>query len=267
MSPQIITRNRLDQVFQEKKKNVLSVYFTAGFPEINDTLPIMQSLQDAGADMIEVGIPFSDSVVDGPTIQDSNQIALKNGMTLRKLISQLKDMRKTIKIPVILMGYFNPILQYGVEGFCKDCEEIGIDGLIFPDLPLQQYLEEYKSIFEKHGLYNIFLISPQTSEERIKTIDETSNGFIYVVSSASITGAKTGVTSEQVNYFKRIGEMDLRNPKLIGFGISNHETFKTACEYAEGAIIGSAFVKVLHESKDLKTDIGRYISSVIGNRE
>ncbi|MDQ3392578.1 MAG: tryptophan synthase subunit alpha [Bacteroidota bacterium] len=257
--------NRLDHVFQEKKKNILSVYFTAGFPQPNATLEIMQSLQESGADIIEVGIPYSDPVADGPTIQDSNMVALENGMSLRKLMHQLKEMRRTIDIPVILMGYLNPVIQYGMEKFCKECEEIGVDGLILPDLPMAQYLEEFKSMFESHGLYNIFLISPQTNTERIHFIDKNSNGFIYVVSSASITGAKTGISTDQIKYFEKIQNMNLKNPKLIGFGISNNETFSSACKHAEGAIIGSAFIRLLAESKDLKNDIKNYITAVKGN--
>jgi tryptophan synthase alpha chain len=264
MSTDLKTRNRLDRVFQEKKKDILSVYFTAGFPGLEDTLPVIKYLQEAGADIIEVGIPYSDPVADGPTIQDSNQVALKNGMTLRRLMGQLKDMRKSIDLPVIFMGYLNPVVQYGIEKFCKDCEELGIDGLILPDLPMQQYLEEYKEVFESHGLYNIFLVSPQTSEERIRLIDGNSNGFIYVVSSASITGAKTEITEEQVAYFNRIEAMNLKNPKLIGFGISNRESFSKACQHAEGAIIGSAFIKILEKSNNLKEDIINYIKSIRG---
>lgn len=256
--------NRLDQVFQEKNNNILSVYFTAGFPHPDATLEIMQSLQDSGADVIEVGIPYSDPVADGPTIQESNQLALENGMCLKKLMEQLRDMRSSINIPVVLMGYLNPVIQYGMEKFCKDCEEIGVDGLILPDLPMQQYLEEFKDVFEAHGLYNIFLVSPQTKDDRIRFIDKNSKGFIYVVSSASITGAKTGISEEQIKYFQKIQNMNLKNPKLIGFGISNNETFTTACKHAEGAIIGSAFIRLLSESKDLKKDIKDYISSVKG---
>ncbi len=254
--------NRLDEVFQQKKANILSVYFTAGFPGLTDTIPIMTHLQDAGADIIEVGIPYSDPVADGPTIQESNQAALKNGMNLRLLLQQLKDVRKQINIPIVLMGYFNPVMQYGIERFCQECHELGVDGFIFPDLPMQMYLDEFKEAFEKHGLHNIFLITPQTSDERVRAIDKNSDSFIYVVSSASITGAKTGISSEQEAYFQRICDLKLKNPTLIGFGISNQETFEKACKTAHGAIIGSAFIKVLEHSKDLKTDIHNYIRSV-----
>lgn len=258
--------NRLDIVFTGKEANILSVYFTAGFPGLDDTVPVLECLQESGADMIEIGIPYSDPVADGPTIQESNQVALNNGMSLKLLMRQLQDIRQKITIPIILMGYFNPLMQYGLEKFCKECKDIGIDGLILPDLPMQQYLDEYKGLFQQYGLYNIFLISPQTSEARIRTIDQHSNGFIYMVSSASITGAKSGISVEQEAYFQRINSMQLKNPKLIGFGISNQETFQKACNFAQGAIIGSAFIKVLENSKDIKADIQAFIKD-IGNVE
>lgn len=195
--------------------------------------------------MIEIGLPFSDPLADGPTIQESSTAALKNGMTTEVLFNQLKDIRKTVSIPLIIMGYFNPMLQYGVEAFCQKCHEIGIDGLIIPDLPVDVYNEEYRSIFEKHGLVNVFLITPQTSDERIRFIDSVSNGFIYMVSSASVTGAKSGFGDEQTQYFDRIAAMQLKNPQIVGFGISNNETFTAATEKAKGAIIGSAFIKHL----------------------
>jgi tryptophan synthase alpha chain len=255
--------NRIDQLFEKKKKRVLSIYFTAGFPNLEDTIPVMKAIENAGADIIEVGIPYSDPIADGPTIQDSNMIALNHGMSLKKLFGQLQDMRQTISLPVVLMGYLNPIIQYGMMAFCKKCKEIGIDGLILPDLPMQQYLDEYKGIFEQYGLRNIFLISPQTSEKRIIEIDHHTDGFIYMVSSHSITGAKTTISDEQISYFKRIEALQLKNPRLIGFGISDAETFNIASKYSNGAIIGSAFIKIIKESKDLETDIKSYIKSVI----
>lgn len=255
--------NRIDQLFQSKNERVLSIYFTAGFPNLEDTLPIMEAIEMAGADIIEVGIPYSDPIADGPTIQDSNMIALNNGMSLKKLFGQLRDMRKKVSLPVILMGYLNPIIQFGMEAFCKKCKELGIDGLILPDLPMQQYLDEYKEIFDQYGLRNIFLISPQTSDWRIREIDEHTNGFIYMVSAHSITGARTGISEEQKLYFKRVQDMGLRNPRLIGFGISDSETFTTASQYSNGAIIGSAFIKKIKGSKDLSADIQAYIKSVI----
>jgi len=236
--------NRINQKLKEDKK-LLSIYFTAGYPNINDTVTIIQNLEKNGVDMIEIGLPFSDPLADGPTIQASSTQALKNGMTSEKLFEQLKDIRKTVNIPLIIMGYFNPMLQYGVEAFCKKCQEIGVDGLIIPDLPVDVYHEEYMAIFEKYGLINVFLITPQTSVERINYIDSISNGFIYMVSSASTTGAKSGFGDEQTNYFKRIASMKLNNPQIVGFGISNNETFAQATQYAKGAIIGSAFIKHL----------------------
>jgi len=260
----IKTSNRLDQLFQQKKGNILSIYYTAGFPDLNDTVRIAENLQDAGADIIEIGMPFSDPLADGPTIQQSSLHALNNGMTIRLLFEQLQDIRKKVDIPIILMGYLNPAMQYGLEKFCEQCQKAGVDALILPDLPMQEYLNEYKELFESYGLYNIFLISPQTSEARIRLIDENSHGFIYMVSSASITGAKTGISEEQVAYFKRVEAMQLQNPTLIGFGISNYETFSKACEYSSGAIIGSAFIKALDQSRDLEKDIKHYIHSVRG---
>ncbi len=237
--------NRIDEAFA-RKKDILNVYFTAGYPNLDDTLRIARSLEAAGADILEIGMPFSDPVADGPTIQESSQRALDNGMTVEKLFSQLKDLRQEISIPVLLMGYINPVLQFGIKRFCESCREVGIDGLILPDLPMQEYLENYSSIFQENGIHNIFLISPNTSEDRIREIDEKSGGFIYVVSSSSITGAKSGIQDGQVEYYQRIQAMDLHTPRLIGFGISDRETFENACEYAHGAIIGSAFIKLLH---------------------
>jgi tryptophan synthase alpha chain len=262
--PTTTTTNRIDHLFETKKNNILSIYFTAGFPKLEDTVSILQYLQEAGADMVEIGIPFSDPVADGPTIQHSSTVALRNGMTLNLLFEQIKNIRKSVHIPLLLMGYLNPVMQYGMEKFCQKCQETGIDGLIIPDLPLQEYMDEYKTLFEQYGLYNIFLISPQTSEERIRQIDQHSSGFIYMVSSASITGAKGSITDEQVAYFKRVAQMGLNNPSVIGFGISNHETFERACTYASGAIIGSAFVNLLKESKNLKEDIKQFVRSVKG---
>ncbi|WP_299890956.1 tryptophan synthase subunit alpha [uncultured Lacinutrix sp.] len=236
--------NRIQTKLQEDKK-LLSIYFSAGYPSLNDTVKIIQNLEKSGVDMIEIGLPFSDPLADGPTIQASSTQALKNGMTTDVLFKQLKGIRKTVSIPLIIMGYFNPMLQYGVEAFCKTCQEIGIDGLIIPDLPVDVYNQEYKTIFEKYGLINVFLITPQTSIDRINFIDSISNGFIYMVSSASVTGNSSGFGKEQTDYFKRIASMNLKNPQIVGFGINNHTTFTQATEYAKGAIIGSAFIKHL----------------------
>ena len=228
-----------------ENKKLVSIYFTAGYPELNDTVNIIQELENNGVDMIEIGLPFSDPLADGPTIQESSTAALKNGMTTQILFEQLKDIRKTVSIPLIVMGYFNPMLQYGVEAFCKKCEEIGIDGLIMPDLPLDVYQEQYEAIFKKYGLLNVFLITPQTSKERIRQIDKASNGFIYMVSSASVTGSKSGFGNEQTEYFERIANMQLKNPQIVGFGIKDATTFAQATKKTKGAIIGSAFIKHL----------------------
>jgi tryptophan synthase alpha chain len=239
--------NRINQKLQETKK-ILSIYFSAGYPNLNDTVQIIQDLEKNGVDMIEIGLPFSDPLADGPTIQASSTQALHNGITTQVLFDQLKDIRKSVSIPLIIMGYFNPMLQYGVENFCQKCAEIGIDGLIIPDLPVDVYADEYKATFEKYGLKNIFLITPQTSVERINFIDSVSDGFIYMVSSASVTGSQTGFGSAQEEYFKRIADMNLKNPQVIGFGINNKETFNQATQFAKGAIIGSAFIQHLTEN-------------------
>ena len=252
--------NRINKKLLEDKK-LLSIYFTAGYPNLNDTVTIIQDLEKSGVDMIEIGLPFSDPLADGPTIQSSSTQALKNGMTTDVLFSQLKDIRKSVNIPLIIMGYFNPMLQYGVEAFCKKCAEIGIDGLIIPDLPVDVYNEQYKATFEKYGLINVFLITPQTSVERINFIDSISNGFIYMVSSASVTGSNSGFGDEQTKYFKRIAEMNLKNPQIIGFGISNNETFTQATTHAKGAIIGSAFIKYL--TKNGVNTITNFVSSIL----
>lgn len=236
--------NRINQKLKEDKQ-LLSIYFTAGYPQLHDTVRIIEGLEKQGVDMIEIGLPFSDPLADGPTIQESSTIALGNGMGTRLLFEQLRDIRKTVSIPLIIMGYFNPVLQYGVEAFCRECKMIGIDGLILPDLPLDVYQEEYKALFEKYGLINIFLITPQTSELRIRQIDEASNGFIYMVSSSSTTGTQQGFGKAQQDYFERIAAMELKHPQIVGFGISNATTFKQATTKAKGAIIGSAFIKAL----------------------
>lgn len=239
--------NRIKEKLNSEGK-LLSIYFTAGYPSVNDTVQIIQDLEKSGVDMVEIGLPFSDPLADGPTIQESSTTALKNGMTTKKLFEQLKDIRKTVSIPLIIMGYFNPMLQYGVEAFCKKCQEIGVDGLIMPDLPLDVYQNDYKTIFEKYGLINVFLITPQTSDERIYQIDKASDGFIYMVSSASVTGSKSGFGKEQSAYFERIASMNLKNPQIVGFGIKDAETFQQATKTAKGAIIGSAFIKHLTEN-------------------
>lgn len=237
--------NRINIKLSENKK-LLSIYFTAGYPNLDDTVSIIEALEKNGVDMIEIGLPFSDPLADGPIIQESSAKALKNGMTTEVLFNQLKTIRETVTIPLIIMGYFNPILQYGVEAFCKKCQDIGIDGLIIPDLPLDVYLESYKAIFDHYGLIYIPLITPQTSDERLRFIDSISKGFIYMVSSSSVTGSATGFGPEQTHYFERISLMQLKHPQIIGFGISNHETFEQATKYAKGGIIGTAFIKSLN---------------------
>ncbi len=251
--------NRINTKLQEDKK-LLSIYFTAGYPALNDTVQIIQDLEKNGVDMIEIGLPFSDPLADGPTIQESSTAALTNGMTTDTLFGQLKDIRESVSIPLIAMGYFNPMLQYGVEAFCKKCQEIGIDGIIMPDLPLDVYQDEYEETFKKYGLINIFLITPQTSDERIRQIDAASNGFIYMVSSASVTGSKSGFGNKQEAYFERIAKMNLKNPQIVGFGIKDSETFQTATKNAKGAIIGSAFIK--HLTANGITTIKKFVSSI-----
>jgi len=254
--------NRIDKLFKEKKTNILSVYFTAGYPNLDSTTVIIKALENAGADMIEIGMPFSDPMADGPVIQHSNEQALKNGMSLKLLFSQLSGIRKEVKIPLLLMGYLNPVIQFGIANFCAECSSVGIDGVILPDLPPQNFVEEYFSIFDKYNLYNILLISPQSSAERIYTIDKISRGFIYMVSSSSVTGTKNDFSEEQVAYFKRVQNMNLDNPCLIGFGISNRETYNKAGKYARGAIIGSAFVKSLGKDDKVIENIGRFIRKI-----
>jgi len=237
--------NRIDQLFATKEKDILNIYFTAGYPDLDDTEKIILALDNAGVDIIEIGMPYSDPMADGPTIQESGSIALANGMTLKVLFEQLKSVREKTQVPILFMGYLNQMMQFGVDRFLNSCKAVGIDGLIIPDLPVDIYEEELKVKIEASGLHVIFLITPQTSEERIRQIDKLARGFIYMVSNAAITGAKSGISQAQIAYFKRIAEMNLANPRLIGFGISNHETFSTACDYAEGAIVGSAFIKHL----------------------
>ncbi len=257
------TQNRINQLFEKKQNNIFSVYFTAGYPDLNDTVPTIQLLEQNGADLIEIGMPFSDPVADGPVIQQSSTVALKNGMSIKKLFEQLASIRESVNIPLILMGYVNPVMQYGVEAFCRKCQEVGIDGLIIPDLPLTVYQEEYQALFEKYELHNILLITPQTSDERIRDIDNASSGFIYMVSSSSTTGIKNKASDFHVDYFERVNQLDLKNPRLIGFGISNRETFDNACKYAAGAIIGSAFVKALDQKLTLEERISGFVKTVV----
>ena len=236
--------NRINQTLNQDKK-LLSIYFTAGFPQLEDTVPILEQLQEANVDIIELGLPFSDPLADGPTIQESSTQALRNGMTTDKLFNQLEGIRDRIHVPLIMMGYFNPLMQYGVERFCKRCQEVGIDGLIIPDLPVDVYHEQYQSLFQQYGLLNMFLITPQTPDDRIRFIDQASTGFIYMVSSAATTGTQGSFGNTQQKYFQRIADMKLQSKLLVGFGISNAETYQAAVAQSQGAIIGSAFIKHL----------------------
>ena len=246
MSQATLVPNRINTRMADPKK-VLSIYFTAGYPEKEDTTIVLQQLQDSGVDLVEIGLPFSDPLADGPTIQDSSTTALKNGMSTQLLFDQLKDIRKSIHIPLIVMGYFNPMLQYGVDAFLKECAQIGIDGIIMPDLPLAEYKQHYAAMYEKYGIKNIFLITPQTSDARIREIDNASDSFIYLVSTASVTGSKSGFGPEQEAYFERIANMKLKNPLVVGFGIHDAHTFTQATKHTSGAIIGSAFIKTITE--------------------
>ncbi len=253
--------NRLNALFATKKDNLLSIYYTAGYPELNTTVDIAQALEKAGVDFLEIGFPYSDPVADGPTIQHSSQQALDSGMTLNLLFEQLKDLRKRVTIPILLMGYVNPIVQFGVERFCKMAAEDGVDGVIVPDLPMYEYEKMYANSFINNNLSNIFLVTPQTSEERIRKIDELSNSFIYLLSSSSITGGNLNVSDSIEDYYKRIKAMQLKNPAIIGFGISDSKSFNKACEYAAGAIVGSAFVKLLAED-DYLNKIPAFVKTI-----
>ena len=255
--------NRLTELFKNKTNNLLSIYFTAGYPKLTDTLKIAKALEDAGADFLEIGFPYSDPVADGPTIQQSSEVALKNGMSLKVLFEQLIDLRKEIKLPIILMGYVNPVLQYGVEKFCNDAAAAGVDGVIVPDLPMYEYEEMYQEYFTRNNLSNIFLITPQSSDDRIRKIDELSQGFIYALSSSATTGKNLAISSDQTNiYFDRLKKLQLKNPLMIGFGISDRESFSKACSTANGAIIGSAFVKELGNGFD-KTLVNNFVKAIL----
>src|SRR5476651_349062 len=255
--------NRLQQLFAGNKKDLLSIYYTAGYPTLDTTLDIAEALEKAGVDFLEIGFPISDPVADGPTIQHSSEKALENGMTLNLLFEQLKDLRRRITVPILLMGYVNPIVQYGVERFCKTAAEVGVDGVIVPDLPMYEYENMYKDTFAKYGLSNIFLVTPQTAEARIRKIDELSNSFIYLLSSSSITGGSLNVSDSIEDYYKRVKVMELKNPLIIGFGISGNAAYKKACQYASGAIVGSAFVKYLGSREDYLEGIGDFVKTIV----
>lgn len=253
--------SRITDLFQKKERDILSIYFTAGYPSLEDTTIILRCLQEAGADMVEIGMPFSDPLADGPVIQESSQQALQNGMSLEVLFGQLKGCRNDIQLPIVLMGYMNPVLQYGIESFLKQCKLVGVDGLILPDLPMDEYEEHYKTLFEQCEIDNILLVTPETTDERLKRIDMLSKGFIYAVSSSSTTGTDKD-WNKQERYFKHLQESRLRNPVLAGFGIKDHASFEAAGRYTNGAIIGTAFIKTLSPSESLRTIIPSFIQQI-----
>lgn len=254
--------SRIKELFSNKREKVLNIYCTAGYPKFDSTLQVMKALQSSGADLIELGMPYSDPLADGPVIQESSSKALQNGMTIFVLFDQLKDFRQEIAVPVILMGYANPLLQYGFEKFCAKAAEVGIDGLIIPDIPMYEYENEYKAIVEKHGLNFIFLVTPETSEERIRKLDELSSGFLYAVSSSSLTGSDKDFSGIDT-YLQRLKNMNLKNPVLVGFGIKDKASFDAACKYSNGAIIGSAYIKALEHSNDIERTTKQFIERVL----
>jgi tryptophan synthase alpha chain len=256
---------RIQELFKTTNGRVLNMYCTAGYPQLNSTMEVMKALQQHGADIIELGMPYSDPLADGPVIQQSSAIALANGMTIKKLFEQLKDLRKKITIPVILMGYMNPVLQYGFEKFCADAAAAGIDGLILPDLPEYEFETEYGAIIKKYGLDLIFLVTPETSDERTKKLDSLSSGFLYAVSSSSTTGSNKG-PADTTGYLQRLKSLQLRNPVLVGFGISNKQSFDAVCQLADGAIIGSAYIKALENSADVNASTKSFLSSILPAR-
>jgi tryptophan synthase alpha chain len=255
--------NKLQQKFKDKKDGLLTLYFTAGYPNLNDTATIIKELEASGADIIEVGMPFSDPVADGPTIQASSLKALQNGMSIKLLFEQLKAIKDEVNIPILLMGYINPMHKYGVAKFMASCEESGVSGLILPDIPLDEFNKNYASLYKKHNLSSVFLITPQTPNERILKLDEACNGFIYMVSSASTTGAnKTVDVDKQIAYYNRVKGLKLKNPTQIGFNIKDHASFSHACNYANGGIIGSAFINKLSEDGDLKLKVNEFVKGI-----
>jgi tryptophan synthase alpha chain len=254
--------NRIENLFSKKSKNILNVYCTAGFPKLDSTVRVMQSLQDAGADMIELGMPYSDPLADGPVIQASSSKALQNGMTIKKLFEQLSGFRDLITLPVFLMGYMNPILQYGFEKFCKDAAAVGIDGLILPDLPEYEFESEYGTIIRDNGLSFVFLVTPETSEDRVKKLDQLSSGFLYAVSSSSTTG-KDKKMEDVTGYLRRLKSINLKNPVMVGFGIKDKQTFQAACESARGAIIGTAYIKALEQNQDVDAATSKFINAIL----
>lgn len=254
--------SRIKELFETKSNRVLNVYCTAGYPQLNSTLEVMTALQENGANLIELGMPYSDPLADGPVIQHSSSIALANGMTIKTLFAQLKDFRNTINVPVILMGYMNPVLQYGFEQFCKDAAAVGVDGLILPDLPEYEFETEYGAIIKKHGLDFVFLVTPETSDERIKKLDSLSTGFLYAVSSSSTTGSDKNMTDVNA-YLQKLKAMQLKNPVLVGFGIKDKQTFDTACNHANGAIIGTAYIKALEGTADVAGTTKQFLKAIV----
>ncbi|PWT98760.1 MAG: tryptophan synthase subunit alpha [Bacteroidetes bacterium] len=255
-------QNRLEKLFQKKKDHVLNVYCTAGFPRLDSTIDVMKSLEENGADIIELGMPYSDPLADGPVIQASSMRALRNGMTIKKLFAQLKDFRKSISVPVLLMGYMNPVLQFGFEEFCKDAAAVGIDGLIIPDLPIYEFENEYATIIKKYNLDFIFLVTPETEEKRIRRLDSLSSGFLYAVSSSSTTGKDKDFESVK-NYLYRLHDLNLKNPILVGFGIKDKASYEDACQYANGAIIGTAYIKSLENSDDVQVSTQNFLKNIL----
>jgi tryptophan synthase alpha chain len=253
--------NKLDILFSQRRQNILNMYCTAGYPQLESTAPVMLALQQHGADIIELGIPYSDPIADGPVIQQSNMQALANGISIKKIFSQLMAIKDQLQVPVILMGYLNPVMQYGLENFCRDAAASGVSGVILPDLPLYEFENMYEDVFNRYGLSFIFLISPLTSSTRIKKADKLSRGFLYAVSSAATTGKQTDFSAQE-SYFQKIKEMPLKNPVLIGFGIKDRETFGLACKYAAGAIIGSAYIKALENSVDIGQTTADFIEGI-----
>jgi len=254
--------NRIEELFRTKQGKILSVYCTAGFPLLEDTVPMLEALQESGVDMIELGMPYSDPLADGPVIQHSSTVALQNGMTMKKLFGQLKNCRKDVSVPILLMGYMNPVLQYGFEKFCADASAVGIDGLILPDLPEYEYETEYGHIIKKYGLHFVFLVTPETSEERVMKLDALSNGFLYAVSSSSTTGKDKNMADVKT-YLRRLKSFGLRNPLVVGFGIKDKQTFEAACENADGAIIGTAFIRALEADTDVRRSAKRFLNEII----
>ena len=255
-------QNRIDELFTRKKEKILSIFLTAGYPKHDDTLSIVKQLDASGVDMIEIGIPYSDPLADGPIIQQSSQIALENGVTLHAIFDDLVALRATTEMPVLLMGYLNTVMQFGIEGFYERCHQVGIDGLILPDLPLEEYNAVHKPLAEKYNIHVVFLISPDTSLQRIKTIDEHSKGFIYLVSSNSTTGSGKKIQTSLTDKVEAINELDLKNPLIMGFGIKGKPEFDAACELVNGAIIGSSFIQLLENTTDQTKDISQFISSI-----